>query len=77
MKSDENIFLTGQAGTGKTHTINKYMEWAKKQGLEVMLTASTGIAAINIKGITIHTFLGSKISNTIEQYDNLKIPASI
>ena len=76
MKSKRNIFLTGQAGTGKTHTINKYMEWAKSEKIEVMLTASTGIAAVNIKGMTIHSFLGSKISNTIEQYKNLKISPS-
>lgn len=65
---ENNIFLTGQAGTGKSTTINNYIKWAKENNIEVALTASTGVAALNIGGITIHSFLGSKIAGNIDEY---------
>lgn len=76
MKSNNNIFLTGQAGTGKSTTIKNYIKWAEENGIIVGLTASTGIAAVNIGGVTIHTFLGSKIANSIEEYKKIKISAT-
>ncbi len=76
MKTDKNIFLTGQAGTGKTTTINRYIEWAERNDINVALTASTGISAINIGGTTIHSFLGSKLANSIEEYNKLNVNKS-
>lgn len=46
------IFLTGNAGTGKSYVVNKIVEQVGKQN--VILTAPTGIAALNIGGITCH-----------------------
>ena len=51
----ENIFLTGGAGTGKT-TLLKTMIESGRDGLFV--TASTGIAALAIGGSTLHAFAG-------------------
>ncbi|NQX83198.1 MAG: AAA family ATPase [Mycoplasmataceae bacterium] len=76
MKSNNNIFLTGQAGTGKSTTIKNYLKWAEENNLLVVLTASTGVAALNIGGVTIHSFLGSKLSNTIDEYKKIKISPS-
>jgi len=73
MKTNDNIFLTGQAGTGKSYTINNFIKWASGEGIEVALTASTGVAAINIGGITIHSFLGTRICKNIKEYEELKI----
>lgn len=73
MKTNDNIFLTGQAGTGKSTTIKNYIEWANDQGLNVALTASTGVAAVNIGGVTIHSFLGSKLAGSIEEYNHTKV----
>lgn len=50
-----NIFLTGGAGTGKTHTVRK---WMKETNRQVVLTATTGIAALLLGGQTIHRFSG-------------------
>lgn len=48
----QNIFLTGKAGTGKTTFLHKI----KKESLKQMaIVAPTGIAAINAKGVTIHS----------------------
>jgi ATP-dependent DNA helicase PIF1 len=60
LKSGENVFLTSAAGCGKTFLIEEYYKYAV--GLygakKVHKTALTGIAAINIGGRTIHSFLG-------------------
>jgi len=53
-QTDENLFLTGKAGTGKT-TFLKYIRRHCKK--EVAVVAPTGVAAINAGGETIHSFL--------------------
>lgn len=52
--TDENLFLTGRAGTGKT-TFLKYIR--THCGKECAVIAPTGVAAINAGGETIHSFL--------------------
>ncbi len=48
-----NVFLTGKAGTGKT----TFLHNLKKDSLKRMIVvAPTGVAAINAKGVTIHSF---------------------
>jgi DNA-binding transcriptional LysR family regulator len=39
------VFLTGEPGSGKTHTVNRYIELMRRQRVGVAFTASTGIAA--------------------------------
>ncbi|MCI5146914.1 MAG: helicase, partial [Candidatus Electrothrix sp. AR3] len=51
--TNTNIFLTGKAGTGKTtflHTLDK------NSGKRMIITAPTGVAAINAGGVTLHSF---------------------
>lgn len=55
INENENIFLTGQGGTGKTYHINKLIE-AEPQSYSI--TSTTGITAIAIGGRTIHAFAG-------------------
>ena len=52
-KTDRNIFLTGKAGTGKTTFLHRIKESTLKRHVVV---APTGVAAINAKGTTIHSF---------------------
>lgn len=68
-----NIFLTGQAGTGKTYTLNKIIKALQKQGKNVSRTASTGIAATYLNGTTIHSFAGIGIKNKLSIDDLYKI----
>lgn len=49
------VFITGKAGTGKT-TLLKYL--VNNVEKRFVVTASTGIAAINAGGVTLHSFLG-------------------
>jgi hypothetical protein len=51
--TNRNVFLTGKAGTGKTTFLHKL----KKESIKRMVVvAPTGVAAINAKGVTIHSF---------------------
>ncbi len=52
-QTDQNIYLTGRAGTGKT-TFLKYVR--EKCDKTMVVLAPTGIAAINANGQTIHSF---------------------
>jgi Cdc6-like AAA superfamily ATPase len=48
-----NIFLTGKAGTGKTTFLHNL---PKKTAKRMIITAPTGVAAINAGGVTLHSF---------------------
>jgi len=69
LKTGANVFLTGEPGAGKTHTINRYLEYIKSTGVEVAVTASTGIAATHIGGMTIHSWSGIGIKSILTRYD--------
>lgn len=59
MMNGQNVFLTGDAGTGKTTVIKMFIDEAEAAGKSVLVTATTGIAATNIGGgaMTIHRAL--------------------
>ena len=48
-----SIFLTGKAGTGKTTFLKSVVEKSQKR---LVVVAPTGVAAINARGVTIHSF---------------------
>ena len=52
-KTDRTIFLTGKAGTGKTTFLHAIKDESLKR---LVVVAPTGVAAINAKGVTIHSF---------------------
>ena len=71
MKAGENVFLTGSAGAGKTYTLNQYINYLKARKVPVAITASTGIAATHMNGMTIHTWAGIGIKDLLTD-DDLK-----
>lgn len=69
LQNGENVFLTGFAGTGKSYILNKLKEKLKKK---LTITSTTGIAAVNVKGQTLHSWAGvglcrNTISHTVEK----------
>jgi len=66
LKSGQNIFLTGSAGTGKTFLLNEFIKYLKKEKIKVSITASTGIAATHLGGITIHSWSGMGIERKLD-----------
>jgi ATP-dependent DNA helicase PIF1 len=69
LKAGASIFLTGQPGSGKTYTVNRYIQWLKQQGVEFAYTASTGIAATHGHGVTIHAWSGIGVRETLHARD--------
>lgn len=53
MRTGVNIFLTGEAGTGKTTFLRRLRDSHLKN---MVITAPTGVAAINAGGVTLHSF---------------------
>lgn len=55
--SGKSIFLTGNAGTGKSFVLREIIKALKTNGTRVLVSAPTGIAAVNVNGITLHSLL--------------------
>ena len=68
-----NVFLTGNAGTGKTYTLNIIIEKLRGGGKIVAVTASTGIASTHINGHTIHSWAGIGIKEKLTEEDLWKL----
>ncbi len=56
-----NILLTGRAGTGKSEVLKRLRDRKVKR---IVVLAYTGVAALNIKGQTIHSFFGFPVGVT-------------
>lgn len=69
LKTGANVYLTGEPGSGKTHTINKFVEWLRSCGIEPSITAATGIAATHVGGMTLHSWSGIGISESLSRAD--------
>jgi ATP-dependent exoDNAse (exonuclease V) alpha subunit len=76
LKTGANVFLTGEPGAGKTHTINTFVDYLRRCDIEPAVTASTGIAATHIGGMTIHSWSGIGIKTKLDKYDLDKIASS-
>ncbi len=63
LKLGHNVFLTGPAGSGKTFLLNKYIAYLQEHNVDVGITASTGIAATHMNGMTIHAWSGIGIKD--------------
>ncbi len=65
MQTGASVFLTGQPGSGKTHTVNQYVKYLRAHKIDPAITASTGIAATHIGGRTIHSWSGIGIRSEL------------
>ncbi|WP_122892938.1 AAA family ATPase [Arcobacter peruensis] len=68
LKSGQNVFLTGSAGTGKTYILNEYILYLKSRKIIPTVVAPTGIAASHLNGQTIHSFFSLGIRDSIDEY---------
>ncbi|MFA5996369.1 MAG: helix-turn-helix domain-containing protein [Candidatus Paceibacterota bacterium] len=69
LKTGANVFLTGEPGSGKTHTINAFVDWLRSAGIEPSITAATGIAATHVSGMTLHSWSGIGIAESLSEAD--------
>jgi ATP-dependent DNA helicase PIF1 len=63
VRAGKSIFFTGKAGTGKSMLLRKLISRPHVAKFEMAVTASTGLAAHNIQGITLHSFAGIGLAN--------------
>lgn len=73
LKSGQNVFLTGSAGAGKTYILNAYIKYLKERNVAVAVTASTGIAATHLNGMTIHAWSGISVKKSLGGADLQKL----
>ena len=64
-QTNESIFLTGKAGTGKTTFLRAIVQSTFKK---TVIVAPTGIAALNAGGVTIHSFFQLPFSGFIPEF---------
>ncbi|MDC0344768.1 AAA family ATPase [Alphaproteobacteria bacterium] len=62
--TNQNLFITGKAGTGKSTLLDYFCNHTKKKPV---VLAPTGVAALNVKGQTIHRFFNFYIDVTPEK----------
>lgn len=58
LKKGKNVFLSGEAGTGKSFVIEQFKEYLEREGKKYVVAAPTGLAALNIGGVTLHRMFG-------------------
>ncbi|OIO49673.1 MAG: hypothetical protein AUJ36_01830 [Parcubacteria group bacterium CG1_02_41_26] len=73
LKTGGNVFLTGEPGSGKTYTVNQYADYLREHNIQPAITASTGIAATHLNGITIHSWAGIGIKEHLSKNELEKI----
>lgn len=61
---NQNIFITGRAGTGKSTLLDYFRSTTRKQ---IVVLAPTGVAAVNVSGQTIHSFFGFRPGVTVDK----------
>jgi len=65
VKQNDNLFLTGSAGTGKSYTINRIVGYLEDNNINYGLTALTGCAASLINGQTLHSYLSLGVNKSL------------
>ena len=75
----QHVFFTGVAGTGKSFLLHDIIsklkeKYTKKE--EIAVTASTGLAAVNIGGVTLNSFAGIGLGQGSKEEIALSVRAS-
>lgn len=69
LKTGRNVFVTGPAGSGKTYLVNRFIKYLRDNDINVGITASTGIAATHMGGVTIHSWSGIGVAADLSPAD--------
>jgi len=74
MLSGSNVFLTGDAGTGKSYLLNRFIRHCLDNNKNIAVTAPTGIAALNINGATLHRTFKLGLNPLVTPISEIKVP---
>lgn len=67
--SGRSSFLTGAPGAGKSYVLREFVSLARGRGANVAVTASTGIAATHVGGVTIHSWSSIGVRERLSSQD--------
>jgi len=73
LKTGRSVFLTGAAGSGKTYVLREYISYLQSLDANIGITASTGIAATHMGGITIHSWSGLGVRDSLTKSELAEI----
>ncbi len=73
LKTGANVFLTGEPGSGKSYAAARYVSYLRRENVPVSITASTGIAAAQLGGTTLHAWsgIGTRLHLTRADLDHI------
>ncbi len=63
--ADRHLFITGGAGTGKSHLTRELIAHLGREGKRIAVLGSTGVAAVNVGGQTVHSFFHLGLSQNL------------
>lgn len=69
-ETNQSFFLTGKAGTGKSTFLKHIVETTSKN---YVVVAPTGIAAVNVGGVTIHSFFQFPLRPLLPEDEDIKV----
>jgi len=70
-KNGYNLLITGVAGSGKSFLIDSFKNYINKETDKIItITSTTGISALNIDGITLHSWAGIEANTNFGNIDN-------
>lgn len=69
LRTGNNVYLTGSAGSGKTYVLSQYLLYLKQQRVKVGVTASTGVASTQLSGMTVHAWSGLGAREALSEHD--------
>ena len=64
LRQGRSLFITGNAGTGKSTLIRHFVQQTTKN---VVVAAPTGVAALNVNGYTLHRLFSFAPSTTVDE----------
>lgn len=70
MINGTNVFLTGNAGTGKSYVVKVFDMWCENNNVNLVKTAPTGISAYEIGGATLHQQFHLKVGLDFDKQTN-------
>lgn len=73
LKEQKNVFITGEAGCGKSFVVSLFREYCRQNNREILVCAPTGRAAMNVHGTTLHRAFRMDIHPKV--YKATKIPS--
>ncbi|MBI4724338.1 MAG: AAA family ATPase [Rhodomicrobium sp.] len=69
LKTGASVFLTGEPGSGKSYVAAHYVSYLRRESVPVSMTASTGIAAAQLGGTTVHAWSGIGTRSHVNRAD--------